>query len=226
MLVDELAAYGNVMFRLLVGFVIVLCYIRVAGRMQLAPITAVDQIGNMALGGMVGTFVLNSDSSITLFIFMLVVWAGLMIGLRWLKHRFRALDEFIDGRRLELVRDGAFIASGFRAAQLSVHEFVTKMNQQKIVSFDDIQSVWLEPGGQFTILQNDDTPLSTVIIEEGKVDVTALASIGHDLPWLEAELARRNYASAAEVFCADWHSDALWTYPYMRIDGNDTLQRV
>lgn len=211
---SELLAYANVVLRLVVGLLIVLVYIRTAGRLQLAPVTAVDQIGNMALGGMVGTFVLDADSSIVMFIFMMVVWSALMIGLRWLKHKSNFIDELIDGHRIELVRDGAFLADGFKAAQLSVHEFVTKMNQRKIVSFDNLKSVWLEQDGQFTILLNEDEQLSVVLVEEGLVREENLEEVGLTREELEAELARRGFSSIDEVFCADWHDGRLWSYAY------------
>lgn len=46
--------YINIIFKMLVAFCILLVYINLSGKGSLAPISAIDQVGNVVLGAIIG----------------------------------------------------------------------------------------------------------------------------------------------------------------------------
>lgn len=210
----ELIEYARIAAKLLVGFIIILIYVRLSGKTQLAPVSVTDQVGNMVIGGLIGTFAINADAPLSAFVFVLAVWAAFLLGLRLLKARSMRVKELVDGKRIQLVRNGRFIPENFKRSGLSIRDFLAQMNTRKIASFDDLKSVWFEQNGQLTFIENGEELLSIVVIEEGRVIDDQLAALGRDETWLNEELARRGIESPAEVFCADYHDGRLWVYRY------------
>ncbi len=209
-----LVEYATMAGKLFAGFIIILVYVRLSGKAQLAPMSATDQVGNMAIGGLIGTFVLNTSASLATFVFVLVVWTAFLLGLRLLKARSMRVKELVDGKRIQLVRDGRFLPDNFKRSHLSVRDFLSQMNTRNIANFDDLKSVWYEQNGQLSIVRNDEELLSIVVIEEGRVIEDQLAALGRDRSWLDAELAEHSVSDPSEVFCADYHDGRLWVYRY------------
>lgn len=211
---SQLGDYLTMACKLFAGFVIILVYVRISGKAQLAPVSVTDQVGNMSIGGLIGTFVVNTSSSLLDFVLVLTLWATFLLGLRWLKAKSTRVEEFIDGRRIQLVRNGHFLPESFHRARLPLRDFVAEMNVRNVANFEDLKSVWYEQNGQFTIVRNDDELLSIVVIEEGRVIEDQLAAIGRDDAWLADELSARGISDPSEVFCADYHDGRLWVYRY------------
>lgn len=206
--------YAHIALKLLVGFIIILVYVRLSGKTQLAPTSVTDQVGNMVIGGLIGTFTLNTEASLATFVFVLAVWTAFLLGLRLLKARSMRVKELVDGKRIQLVRDGHFLPDNFKRSGLSIRDFLAQMNTRKIANFDDLKSVWFEQNGQLTILERGEEPLSIVVIEEGRIIPDQLAALGKDEEWLMGELAARGIDDPTQVFCADYHDGKLWAYRY------------
>lgn len=206
--------YAHIALKLLAGFIIILVYVRLSGKTQLAPTSVTDQVGNMVIGGLIGTFALNTEASLATFVFVLAVWTAFLLGLRLLKARSMRVKELVDGKRIQLVRDGHFLPDNFKRSGLSIRDFLAQMNTRKIANFDDLKSVWFEQNGQLTILERGEELLSIVVIEEGRIIPDQLAALGRDEEWLMGELAARGIDDPTQVFCADYHDDKLWVYRY------------
>src|SRR5699024_11867203 len=94
---------GNVMnfrymlIKLIAGFIMLIVYLKVSGRSQLAPLTASDQVGNMVIGALVSTAIISPDVSILEAIILVFMWAGLQILVRFIKFRSSNAAEFFDG---------------------------------------------------------------------------------------------------------------------------------
>ena len=53
--------------RLAIGFISLLIYMHLLGKMQIAPNSALDQIGHYVLGGIIGGIIYNMDISLLRF---------------------------------------------------------------------------------------------------------------------------------------------------------------
>lgn len=71
--------------KLAVGFVCLLLFLNLSGRTPLAPHSAVDQIGNYVMGGIIGGVIYNPQVSVLEMVAVMAIWAGLNIAVRLLR---------------------------------------------------------------------------------------------------------------------------------------------
>ncbi len=79
--------YLNVFLKLLLGLLAIVLVINKSGKGNLAPTSAIDQVQNYVLGGIIGGIIYSPAISILQFAAVLAIWASLIIGLRRLKRR-------------------------------------------------------------------------------------------------------------------------------------------
>lgn len=126
-----IVGYAHIALKLFCGFVIILIYVRLSGKTQLAPTSVTDQVGNMVIGGLVGTFAINTEASLGTFIFVLAVWTTFLLGLRLLKARSVRVKELVDGKRVQLVRDGHFLPENFKSSYTQSSYFLSCITEER-----------------------------------------------------------------------------------------------
>ena len=77
-----------------------------------------------------------------------------------------------------------------------------------------IDTIWLEPNGQLTVIQKDDPPMPWVLIENGEVNQIDLERLKKDRKWLDTILAEEGVASVEDVFYGEYLSGKLIVYRY------------
>lgn len=89
--------YLNVFLKLLLGLLSLVLIINRSGKGNLAPSSAMDQVQNYVLGGIIGGVIYSPSVTIFHFAIVLAIWAFLIIGLRKLKTKSHAFRRFVDG---------------------------------------------------------------------------------------------------------------------------------
>ncbi|NLY21089.1 MAG: DUF421 domain-containing protein [Tissierellia bacterium] len=208
--------YLAICAKLIVTIILLLFYIRISGRSQLAPASAFDQIGNMVIGAIGGTTLLDPSVSILDLVLFMSLWVFILLLIRYLKFKSIGIKEFFDGKRIQLVENGEILTENFQLANITLIEVTTSLHNEEILGFSMLENLWFEPNGQFTYDKKGNDKLSQIIIEEGKLNEENLSLIGYDEDWLEAELAHENIDSVADVFCGEWINGKLWLYSYQK----------
>jgi len=83
--------YLDVFLKLLLGLLALALIINKSGKGNLAPTSAMDQVQNYVLGGIIGGVIYSPSLTIFQFVVVLAIWAFLIIGLRKLKTKSLAL---------------------------------------------------------------------------------------------------------------------------------------
>ena len=96
--------YLNVFLKLLLGLLAIILTINKSGKGNLAPTSAMDQVQNYVLGGIIGGIIYSPSVSIIQFAIVLTIWVTLIMGLRRLKTKNHALKRFIDGAPIILIK--------------------------------------------------------------------------------------------------------------------------
>lgn len=200
--------------RLLVGFVSLLIYMKVLGKMQLAPTSAIDQIGNYVLGGIIGGIIYNLELPLWQFFAAIVLWGILMLGVNALKLRSLRAKRVIDGKPILLMHEGAFITDAFAQAGLSADSLVSQLHQQGITSMADLRTIWLEPNSQLTVVRQDDDDMAYTLIEDGQINEIDLTMAGKDEAWVIEALKKQGVDNIANVFCGELVGEKLNLYLY------------
>ncbi len=198
--------------KLVVGFALMLLYIHLSGKGSLAPISNIDQVGNVVLGALIGGALFNTRSDLFAFTASVMIWSGLMLFIRFLSNRYMEVKNVVDGEAVCLMRDGELQTANFLRAELSVRDFIMLLHQRGYHNLTEIHNVWFEYNGQLTVDRKGDEDTAMALIENGEINAEHLKRLKLTREWLLEELHRRE-AKLADVFYAEWHHGKLWIYP-------------
>ncbi len=109
---------------MLAAFCILLLYINLSGKGSLAPISAIDQVGNVVLGAIIGGPLYNPSISFLLLVIAATFWAGLLLLVRYLTFQRTFAKDFVDGTSIRLMQNGILLTQNFRKARLSIRDFI------------------------------------------------------------------------------------------------------
>ena len=204
----------GILVKLIATLFLLIIYIRISGKSQLAPMTAFDQIGNMVVGAIGGTTLLNRDVSSLDSAVFLSIWIIILLLIRFMRARHEGFKNLIDGRRLQLIKDGTVLTENFEKANLSVSNMEVLLHRDGLNGLYQVKNVWFEPNGQLTIDKKGDSSKSVILIENGNIVSQGLEDLEKDEEWLIELLKKQTKAEPKDFFCAEWVEDKLWTYPF------------
>lgn len=200
--------------KFLIALIILLIYVKLSGKSQIAPMSQLDQVGSMVIGALVGGTLLNANVSAWEAAGAVAIWAGLLILVRFIKSKNSKLRDAIDGEPIQLVKNGNLISENFKKANLPVRDFETLINIQGICAFSELKQVWYELNGSLTIIKKGDKDIAVLLIENGAISQDNLEQLHKSETWLKNEIKKQGYKDIDEVFCAEWFDGKLLVYPY------------
>ncbi|WP_285119689.1 DUF421 domain-containing protein [Propionibacterium freudenreichii] len=92
--------------KLALGFICLVLQINLSGKGMLAPNSAIDQLQNYVLGGIVGGMIYNSAITPIQFLIVLLLWTLIVLGAKFGSNHVRLVKHVIDGEPTEVLRDG------------------------------------------------------------------------------------------------------------------------
>lgn len=206
--------YLNVFLKLLLGLLSIVLFINKSGKGNLAPTSAIDQVQNYVLGGIIGGVIYSPSVSIFQFAAVLSVWAILIIGLRRLKTKNHSIKRFIDGSPIVLIKHGVLDVEACRKAKITAYEVAFKLRREGVYHVRDVKRAVFEQNGELIIVLKDEENPKYPIITDGIIQSSVLDDIGKTEEWLMAELQRAGYHSASEIFLAEYEKGQLKLVPY------------
>ncbi|OCG26395.1 hypothetical protein A9G11_00755 [Gilliamella sp. wkB108] len=200
--------------KFLLALVILLVYVKLSGKSQIAPMSQLDQVGSMVIGALVGGALLSPSVSAWEAAGLVAIWAGLLILIRFIKSKNSRLRDAIDGEPILLVKNGNLITDNFIKANLPVRDFETLVNIQGISSFDQLKHVWYELNGSLTIIKKGEKDIAVLVIENGGISHDNIEQIHKDEDWVMQEIKKQGYEDIKDIFCAEWFDNKFIIYPY------------
>lgn len=198
--------------KLVSAFFILLIYIKISGRKQLAPLSPSDEISNMVIGALIGTVVISTELSVIESMAIVAIWAFLNIFIRYLKYKSGVITEIIDGKRYELMIDGIINKDGFSKAKLSMIDFQNSIHAQGVKSISEVKNAWFDPSGNITIDLKDETSQSKVLIYDDNYNYSALEDMDITKEQLDKILEVEGYTNITEIFCVEYYKNELYVY--------------
>ncbi len=116
--------------KLVAAFLIMMIYIHLSGKGSLAPISTIDQVGNVVLGAIIGGTIYNPEVGIIRLITIASLWAALLLLVRYFSNRHRKMKDVVDGKSIPLMRLGKLMNDNFTKAGLSVRDFIMLLHQE------------------------------------------------------------------------------------------------
>ncbi|KRL22862.1 DUF421 domain-containing protein [Lentilactobacillus kisonensis] len=201
--------YSDVLLKLIVGFLFITILINVTGKGNLAPTSAMDQLQNYVLGGIIGGVIYNPAITMAQFLVILLLWALLIMVTRYLKTHIHWFGKFIEGEPITIVRNGKMLVENCLKANLSAKDVDFKLRTAGVYDISQVKRAIVEQNGSLTVLNQGEGSIRYPVIVDGQVDPDVLDLMEKDENWLAAELKKQKIDSIRDVYWATYRDGQL-----------------
>ena len=201
--------YIEILIKLALGLVSLVFVINVTGKGNLAPNSAIDQIQNYVLGGIIGGVIYNSSITILQYAVILIMWTILVLLLKWLTNNVGFVKQMIDGKPTLLIKNGKIDPEACRSVGLSASDVALKLRSQGIFQLKEVKRAVREQNGQLIVVQNGDENPKYPVITDGVIQSDVLDTLSLTEEWLLDHLNKQGYDNVANIFIAEYDKGQL-----------------
>ena len=206
--------YIEILIKLALGLVSLVFVINVTGKGNLAPNSAIDQIQNYVLGGIIGGVIYNSSITILQYAVILIMWTILVLLLKWLTNNVGLVKQMIDGKPTLLIKNGEIDPEACRSVGLSASDVALKLRSQGIFQLKEVKRAVQEQNGQHIVVQNGDENPKFPVITDGVIQSDVLDTLSLTEEWLLDHLNKQGYDNVANIFIAEYDKGQLSVVTY------------
>ncbi|KSU19603.1 DUF421 domain-containing protein [Lactococcus lactis] len=208
--------YSPIIIKFALGIICLIIQINIMGKGNLAPSSAMDQVQNYVLGGIIGGVIYNDSITVLQFVLVLIIWTLLVLILKFLKEHNRYIKVLVDGKPLTLIQDGQVKVNDCLKNGISANELMFKLRANGIYEIQDVKRAILEQNGQLTIIEFGGENIKYPIIVDGQSNFDVLELIKKDESWLEQEIIKQGYDRINDVYLGEYLSGELKLYGYQK----------
>ena len=206
--------FATIAIKLALGLLSLVFVINVTGKGNLAPNSAVDQIQNFVLGGIIGGVIYNSSITIIQYVTILIIWTILILLLKWLNTNVSFIKQLIDGNPTIIIKNGKLDSEACRSKGLAAADVALKLRAQGIFQLKDVKRAVIEQNGQMIVVKMGDENPKYPIITDGVVQVEILETIGKSEEWLSEKLKEEGFEEVSNIFIAEYDKGQLNVVTY------------
>ncbi len=199
--------------KLAMGIIGLVLQINLMGKGNLAPTSAMDQVQNYVLGGIIGGVIYSDSIGVLQFSLVLVLWTLLIFTLRFIKNHNQFVKSLIDGKPVWVILNGKVQTAECMRNGITAHDLMFKLRAAGIYEIKTVKRAVFEQNGQLSIIQYGDDNLRYPLIVDGQLDGDILDIIDHDEDWVKAELEKQNLA-VNQVYVGEYLNGQLVTHLY------------
>ena len=199
--------------KLAMGIIGLVLQINLMGKGNLAPTSAMDQVQNYVLGGIIGGVIYNDSIGVLQFSLVLVLWTLLIFTLRFVKNHNFWVKSIIAGKPVWVIRNGRVQTDECMRNGITAHDLMFKLRAQGVYEIRSIKRAVLEQNGQMSIIQYGDDDLRYPLIIDGQLDPDILDIIERGENWVEQQLKEQNIG-VSDVYIGEYLNGELVVHPY------------
>ena len=199
--------------KLAMGIIGLVLQINLMGKGNLAPTSAMDQVQNYVLGGIIGGVIYSDSIGVLQFSLVLVLWTLLIFTLRFIKNHNRFLKSIIDGKPVWVILNGKVQTAECMRNGISAHDLMFKLRAAGMYEIASVKRAVLEQNGQLSIIQYGDESLRYPLIVDGQLDSDVLDIINKDEDWVKAQLEEQKL-ELNKVYIGEYLNGKLITHLY------------
>ena len=196
--------YTQLFIKFVLGVLTLIFQINVFGKSNIAPTTALDQLQNYVLGGIIGGVIYNSNISVLQFLLVLIVWTLVVFILKFAREHSNFIRSLIDGKPIQIIKNGQVLPRNCLSAGLSANELMFKLRSQGIYSVDKVKNCIFEKNGQLTVIKKDEKNVRFPLINDGQINQDVLESINKDEDWLKEQVKQAGYDDTSDIFLGEF----------------------
>lgn len=206
--------FAEIAMKFLLGLLAMVTIINMTGKGNLAPTSAMEQIMNYVLGGIIGGVIYSRDVRIWQFAIVLIIWFVLVYGMRRLKSRSHLLQHLLDGTPTVVIVNGQVDVGACKRAKITAHELTLKLRLHNVFNIRKVKRAVVEQNGQLLLVMAGEENLKYPLLTDGVAQSNVLEAIDKDVKWLREELAKQGYDDLSKLFLVDYLGGQLVVTPY------------
>lgn len=199
--------------KLAMGIIGLVLQINLMGKGNLAPTSAMDQVQNYVLGGIIGGVIYSDSIGVLQFSLVLVLWTLLIFTLRFIKNHNQFVKSIIDGKPVWVILNGKVQTAECMRNGISAHDLMFKLRAAGVYEIASVKRAVLEQNGQLSIIQYGDENLRYPLIVDGQLDSDVLDIINKDEDWVKAQLEEQKL-ELNKVYIGEYLNGKLITHLY------------
>ena len=206
--------YTPIIIKLGLGILCLIIQINLMGKGNLSPTSAMDQVQNYVLGGIIGGVIYNESITVLQFVLVLIIWTLLVFMLKFSKEHNHLVKRIVDGKPITLIYNGSVDVQECLRNGISANDLMFKLRANGVYEVEKLKRVILEQNGQLTIIEIGDENIRYPIIVDGLANFDVLEIINKDAEWLELKVAEQGFKKISEVYLGEYLSGRLKLYGY------------
>ena len=207
-------SYLDIAIKLTMGLLSLVLVINISGKGNLAPSSAMDQVLNYVLGGIVGGVIYSPGISVLQYFIILMIWTMIVLILKWLKTNSVLFKSILDGQPVIIIKKGILDVEACRRAGLTANDIAFKLRTNGVYSVRKVKRAVLEQNGQLIIVLQDEENPKYPIITDGTVQTNILEIIDKDMNWLQEQLKEIGYENISDIFLAEYDNGKITIITY------------
>lgn len=205
--------FAEIAMKFLLGLLAMVTIINMTGKGNLAPTSAMEQIMNYVLGGIIGGVIYSRDVRIWQFAIVLIIWFVLVYGMRRLKSRSHLLQHLLDGTPTVVIVNGQVDVAACKRAKITAQELTLKLRLHNVFNIRKVKRAVVEQNGQLLLVMAGEENLKYPLLTDGVAQGNVLEAIDKDVKWLREELAKQGYDDLSKLFLVDYLGGQLVVTP-------------
>ena len=206
--------YSLIIIKFVLGMLCLILQINLLGKGNLAPTSAIDQVQNYVLGGIIGGIIYNSEISVLEFIMVLLIWTLIVFIVKFAKDHNIWVRRIIDGRPQILIQNGKVLVENCMRAGISANDLMFRHRGHGIYDVAKVMSGILEQNGQLVIIENDEANVRFPLINDGQINIDVMELIHHDEQWVFEQIHKAGYDSVDDIYLGEYINGKLTLIPY------------
>lgn len=199
-----MTTYFPILIKLAIGLLALIVQINIMGKGNLAPTSALDQVQNYVLGGIIGAVIHSDTITIFQFTIVLIIWTMLVMSLKFAKQHNNLVKKLIDGQPRVVIERGQVRVDNVLRASMTADELMFKLRTQGIYKIADVKRAILEQNGQLTVIEFGDDSIKYPIIYDGQINVDVLEMIDKTEDWLNDQVKAQGYQHIGDIFIGEF----------------------
>lgn len=209
----DIMNFAEIAMKFLLGLLAMVTIINMTGKGNLAPTSAMEQIMNYVLGGIIGGVIYSRDVRIWQFAIVLIIWFVLVYGMRRLKSRSHLLQHLLDGTPTVVIVNGQVDVEACKRAKITAQELTLKLRLHNVFNIRKVKRAVVEQNGQLLLVLAGEENLKYPLLTDGVAQGYVLEAIDKDVKWLREELAKQGYDDLSKLFLVDYLGGQLVVTP-------------
>ena len=206
--------YGLITIKFILGMVCLIFQTNILGKGNLAPSSAVDQVQNYVLGGIIGGIIYNREITVLQFVMVLLIWTLIVFVVKFLKEHNRVLQKVLDGQPQILIKNGQVRVEACMRAGMTASELMFRLRTQGVYELSKVKSGILEQNGQLVVIENNEQDVRFPIINDGQINQDVLELIHRDQNWLLAQVRQAGYQEIKDIYLGEYVHGQLHLVSY------------